>query len=310
MNPLVFATLVPLACSLAPAPSAPPLDGPVPEVPAPAVTRTASGMHIWSTDYALDRRTFRTRLLVHAASPQEGDMPTPPVGVEQLTYESSGRQLTAWVGRPDGVAGPAPVVVFLHGGFAFAAEDFEMARPFIRAGFTVVTPVLRGEDGLPGDFSMFYDEVDDVLAVTEHVRRQPWADPDRMFVAGHSAGGTMTMLVAASTTAFRAAVSFSGSADQKTFTSGDPWRRIVPFDASDPREVEMRSLLTHPGSLKAPIRFFYGSEESYFRAETEELVGLALAAGRDVGAATFPGDHFSAVPAETEAAIAFFRQHM
>ena len=55
-------------------------------------------------------------------------------------------------------------MLFLHGGFQFGPEDWEMTWPYRAAGFIVMVPMLRGEDDQAGDFTMFYDEVDDVLA--------------------------------------------------------------------------------------------------------------------------------------------------
>jgi dipeptidyl aminopeptidase/acylaminoacyl peptidase len=60
-----------------------------------------------------------------------------------------------------------PAVVFLHGGFEFTEDDWEMTRPYRKRGFVVMMPKLRGENAMPGDYTMFFDEVDDVVAATE-----------------------------------------------------------------------------------------------------------------------------------------------
>jgi len=59
-----------------------------------------------------------------------------------------------------------------------------------------MVPVLRGENGQPGNFTFFYDEVDDVLAAAEALAQRTYVDANRMFISGHSAGGTLTMLAA------------------------------------------------------------------------------------------------------------------
>ncbi len=46
----------------------------------------------------------------------------------------------------------------------------------------------------PGFFSMFYEEVDDVLATADYLAKLPGADLGHIYLAGHSAGGTLTML--------------------------------------------------------------------------------------------------------------------
>jgi dipeptidyl aminopeptidase/acylaminoacyl peptidase len=55
----------------------------------------------------------------------------------------------------------------------------------------VFMPALRGENGLPGDFSGFYDETADVLAAADVLRGQPGVDPARLFLAGHSHGSLL-----------------------------------------------------------------------------------------------------------------------
>jgi dipeptidyl aminopeptidase/acylaminoacyl peptidase len=41
---------------------------------------------------------------------------------------------------------------------------------------------------------MFYNEVDDVLAATDVLAKLSYFDPDRIFIAGRSIGGTLALL--------------------------------------------------------------------------------------------------------------------
>jgi len=43
---------------------------------------------------------------------------------------------------------------------------------------------------------MFYDEVDDVASAAEYLRSQPYIKGDELYPAGHSTGGTLTLLTA------------------------------------------------------------------------------------------------------------------
>src|SRR5207248_3849928 len=130
---------------------------------------------------------------------------------------SSGLRLTAWVSRPAVETREHAAVLFLHGGFAFAADDWEVSRPYRDAGFVVLTLLLRGENGQPGAYSFYYDEVDDVRAAAAYLRKQPYVDPDRLYLAGPSAGGTLVLLAAEASKHFRAAASFSAMPDQVLF---------------------------------------------------------------------------------------------
>lgn len=264
------------------------------------------GLRFHTTDFATDRAAFHTRLVVKGPSPQPGEMPSAPRDVRMIDYLSDNLRLKAWIGVPKNAPPRIPVVIFLHGGFAFAAEDFDMGRPYLAAGYALVMPLLRGEDGQPGHFTMFYDEVTDVIAIMEYVRRQPFADPAHIYLAGHSAGGTLAMLAGMASSGFRAVASFSGSPDRIAFTNAEPWSRIVPFDRGNPLEFELRSPLAYASSLKSPTRLFYSSGEG---GSTRAMASLAQRASLDVEAVEVPGDHFSAVPEEIQRSIAFFRAH-
>jgi dienelactone hydrolase len=255
-------------------------------------------------DYADARKVHRTKLVTAGPAPQDWFPESPQPGVREVQFPSGNLQLKAWVNPPAG-AGKKPAVLFLHGGFAFAADDWDMAQPFRDAGYVVMTPMLRGENGLPGSYSMFYDEVDDVLAAAEVLAKMPGVDATRIYVAGHSVGGTIAMLAAMTSKRFRACVSFSGSADQVAWSRLE--EGVVPFDKKDKKEFEMRSPLAYPKSFKCPVRAYYGSEEIIFEFSLKKLAEKATAAGLDVQAIEVDGDHETAVPPAMRQAIAFFQ---
>jgi dipeptidyl aminopeptidase/acylaminoacyl peptidase len=180
-----------------------------------------------------------------------------------------------------------------------------MARPFINAGFVVLVPVLRGENGQPGDFTLFYDEVDDVLAAADFLAKQPGVDPDHLYVAGHSAGGTLAMLAAMASKRFRAAASFSGAVHQ---SHQDP--SLLVFDRSDRREFRLRSPLFYHASFQCPVRIYYGDREDWAKGDSQFTALQAKGKGLDVEAVEVPGDHYGSVPEARRRAIAFFRQKM
>ena len=258
-------------------------------------------------DYAQARQRFQTKLVRQRPAPQEWQIENPPAAVREVPYLSGNLRLRAWVSErpPDGRRRPA--VLFLHGGFAFGADDWEQTQPFRDAGFVVMTPTLRGENGLPGSFSMFYNEVDDVLAAAETMAQLPYVDINRIYISGHSVGGTLTMLAAMTSNRFRAAASFSGSPDQVLW-GGRGHPELVPFDPADEREFHMRSPLAFPRSFKCPIRFYYGSGELFFASSSQKTAGLAKTAGLDVEAISVPGDHFTMAGPAMRQAIAFFQQ--
>lgn len=257
-------------------------------------------------DYAEARARFKTKLVRKGPSPQPSVRETPPQGASEITYQSGGLPLKAWVSaKPAGPLAKRPAVLFLHGGFAFGEDDWDQAKPFRDAGFVIMIPTLRGENGLPGHFTLFYDEVDDVLAAADALARLPYVDGSRLYVSGHSAGGTLALLAAMASKRFRAAASLSGSPDQVAFVRDQPG--LAPFNPVDQMELRMRSPLAFARSFQCPVRLYYGDEEFFFRGSNEKTAELARNAGLDVQAVSVPGDHSTSVPEAMRQAIAFFR---
>jgi dipeptidyl aminopeptidase/acylaminoacyl peptidase len=167
--------------------------------------------------------------------------------------------------------------------------------------------MLRGENGLPGDFSMFYGEIDDVLAAADALAALPYVLEDHLYVAGHSVGGTHALLAAMYTRRFRAAASFSGSPNQHAWLANQ--RARAPFDPDDEQEVVLRSPLAFATSFRCPVRAYHGTEELFFVKNTAKLAELASRAGLDVRAVPVPGDHMTHVAEAMQESIAFFREH-
>jgi formylglycine-generating enzyme required for sulfatase activity len=264
----------------------------------------APSVEVQNEDYAQARARFQTKLLRKGPPPDKGSPNLkPPAGVTEIIYPSGALHLKAWVNRPVNEARKLPAVLFLHGGFEFSPGDWEQSKPYRDAGFIVLTPMLRAENGQSGAFSYFYDEVDDIVAAAEYLRQQPYVDAERLFVAGHSVGGTLTLLAALAYPHFRAATSFSGAPFWPEFISS----KSLPFDKRDPREIQMRSPIAYAGSFKCPLRLFYGTAEAnFFRVMSQRTVALAKGRGLDVEAREVEGDHGSHVQRAMMQSIAFF----
>lgn len=255
-------------------------------------------------DYAVARKAFQTHLTRRGPSPQpEGEPATIPRGVHKVVYDSGNLPLSAYVDDPPSDGEKRPAVLFLHGGFAFGGDDLEVPQPFRDAGFIVMVPVLRGENNQPGDFTLYYDEVDDVLAAADALANLPYVDPKRIFVSGHSAGGTLAMLAAMSSNRFRAAAPLSGTCDQHIMDKF--W---IPFDLRVEREFQMRSPVAYAASFKCPVRIIYGSEEQWTVAPSQTTAQRAKQAGQDVEVLVVPGDHSSLIPEGIRRSIEFFEQ--
>lgn len=267
-----------------------------------ACGHTAAPSH--AIDFAEARRSFHTHLVHAGPSPQAATAVPVAPDAHEVTYASGALTLRAWVSNLSS-GPPRPAVVYVHGASAFRADHWAATRPLRDAGFIVMTPILRGENGSPGAYSLFYDEVDDVIAAGEALAKLPGVDPRRIYLAGHSNGGTLVMLAALASTRFRAAAAFSGLVDASGLR-GDP--PDIPFDQTNAEELRMRSAIEFPGSFKCPVRIYYGADEPYTQGFVE-LARRAHALGRDVEAVRVPGDHDSMKSAAFPLAIELFRQH-
>jgi dipeptidyl aminopeptidase/acylaminoacyl peptidase len=266
----------------------------------------APEVEVQTEDYALARSRFRTKLVRETAAPQPWSPVNPPAGISEVEIPSGKLRLRAWLNRPTDVSRKYSAVLFLHGGFAFDREDWDISQPYRDAGFIVLTPMLRGENGQAGWFTLWYDEVDDVLAAAMYLSEQPYVDTKRLYVAGSSAGGTLALLAAEASKRFCAAASFSASPDQVVLAK---YAKIdLPFDKNDPRELQMRSPLAYAPSFKCPVRIYYATQDHFIRT-SEQTAAVAKERALDVEAVRMEGDHGSIVPAAIKQSIEFFQKH-
>jgi dipeptidyl aminopeptidase/acylaminoacyl peptidase len=256
-------------------------------------------------DYALARMSFHTHLLKLGPAPDDGGSLTPPGGAQLLQYQSGGLSLAAWRSVPSkNERHKRPAMLFLHGGNALGEGHWDLVRPYLRVGYVVMMPAFRAENGQAGAFSGFYDETGDVVAAARALAIQPDVDPSRIFVAGHSIGGTLTLLAVLSSSMFRGASSFSGNPSAFAFFEHFP--EDIRFDAGDIREFEMRSAVCYATSFKCPVLMLHGAREARMDAPSDLTASRAKVAGLKVESTVVPGDHFSALPEEIRRSLAFF----
>jgi len=260
-------------------------------------------------EYTHARTQFRTKLIHRRPSPEPPSAVhfsklKRPTGVDLAEFPSGDLRLKAWTQSPPAEGAKLPAVLFLHGGWGFDEGDWEHTKAFREAGYVVLAPMLRGENGCPGAFTMFYDEVDDVLAAAEYLAARPYVDAKRIYLAGYSAGGTLTMLAAMATDRFRAAASLDGSPDRRAFVQGR--EDEVPFDIANQEEFQMRSPRDFPTSFRCPIRLYCSEDVGGFTEETRQLAKSARRVGLDVEMVPVPGDHETFREPATKLAIEFF----
>ena len=215
--------------------------------------------------YAEFRASFATELLRKGPAPQEYTNEAPPQGVHTVAYPSGSHVLKAWLALPRRIAvKPVPGIVYLHGGFALGKQDLYDAVEFYKAGFAVMTPMLRGENGNPGDFEFMMGEVDDAVAATQWLATQPFIDPQHIYVFGHSIGGGIAALIALHGDAnVRHSASSGGLYGPDAF---ERWKDLAPFDTDNANERRARLLRGNERWMLRPHHAYIGSDDDMLRS--------------------------------------------
>ncbi|NND98772.1 MAG: prolyl oligopeptidase family serine peptidase [Pirellulaceae bacterium] len=164
-----------------------------------------------------------------------------PDGAAEIEYTSGDLSLKAWFATPSGSRKQHPVIVYYHSAHALGVSDWELMQPFLDAGFAVLTPSLRGENGNPGNFELFGGELDDAINAIRYVANRADVDAERIYTFGHSVGGGLTSLLSLSPTdvPIRMGGSCSGIYAREDFAK---WGEQCPFDPQDYQITRVRVL--------------------------------------------------------------------
>ena len=217
----------------------------------------------------------------------------PPAKIfRTVKYDSAVGKLAAYLTPNPGDGKKHPAIIWITGGDCNtigdvwsprSRSDDQSARQYREAGIVMMFPSLRGGNENPGFQEGFFGEVDDVIAAADFIAKQDYVDPNRIYLGGHSTGGTLVLLVAESTDKFRAVFSFGPVHDIRGYGG-----QFSPFDTQNAREFELR----------APIRWLHGIKSPTFVFEGTSAPNLiAMQAMKDVS--TNPAVHFFPVSGAT-----------
>ena len=244
-----------------------------------------------SQTLAQARAAHTTVLSRKVQSNQPPDVP--PSNVFELVGYNPPSGMSAAYVTPDPKDGKKhPAIIWITGGECNTIGDVwtdqplhedQSAAAFRKAGIVMMFPSLRGGNQNPGYIEGFYGEVDDVLAAADYLAAKPYVDPARIYLGGHSTGGSLVMLVAASTNRFRAVFSFGPVEDVSGYNEPS-W---VPVSGS--KELQLRSPAAWLHSIQCPTIVIEGasgpgnasSVSAMQRASTNPLVQFHLVPGKN-----------------------------
>ncbi|ADB16162.1 conserved hypothetical protein [Pirellula staleyi DSM 6068] len=249
------------------------------------------------------RQGFKTTLTTSSMGSQPVE--EPPQDVFQLiNYTSKVGELPAYI-TPDPLDGKKhPAIIWITGGDCNSIgdvwspadpQDDQSASAYRQAGIVMMFPSLRGGNTNPGQREGFFGEVDDVIAAADFLATQSYVDPARIYLGGHSTGGTLALVVAESTSKFRATFAFGPVHEVQYY---DP--EYLPFAYHNTEESAIRSPIFWLKSLSTPTFAIEGADGNALALTLLErkAEGTKLSCIQVSGA-----DHFSVLgPANTEIA--------
>ena len=218
-----------------------------------------------TTSLAEARKGFKTKLPGLRA--EKLPLPVPPANVLQIVhYDAPVGKLPAYL-SPDPKDGKKhPAIVWINGGDCNSIDDGcwkrqpanndQSASQYREAGIVMMFPTLRGGNENPSTKEGFFGEVDDVLAAADYLAKQPYVDPTRIYLGGHSTGGTLVLLVAECSDRFREVFSFGPVHDVTGYEA-----QYTPFNTKDRKEVELRSPGRWLSSIKSPVFVLEGTSQ-------------------------------------------------
>lgn len=196
----------------------------------------------------------------------DDEIPAPPEGAFDLVkYPSKVGDLAAYVSSDPKDGGKHPMIIWVVGGWGNGIDDFPWCYPewdndqtgsaFWQAGVLMMYPSFRGGNGNPGNYETLFGEVDDIASAYDYAASLPYVDPDRIYLGGHSTGGTRALLASEYTDKFRAVFAF-GAVDKIEYHNNSQFT----FDTGNKEEYKMRSPIYWLDSVKSPTFLIEGSD--------------------------------------------------
>jgi acetyl esterase/lipase len=231
----------------------------------PVFDRIAASLKFEDIPLRQARRGFKTKLARNESAKKPVAQP-PSNLLSVVSYDGPAGRLAAYLSLIPKDGKKHPAIVWMIGGdcntidataWKDASESNDQsARAYREAGIVMMIPSLRGGNENPGPKEGFLGEVDDVLAAADYLARQEGVDPERIYLGGHSTGGTMALLTAECSDRFRAVFSLS-PIDKVAGYGPDMW----PIDLLNRRESVLRSPRYWLASIHTPVFVFEGTSE-------------------------------------------------
>jgi dipeptidyl aminopeptidase/acylaminoacyl peptidase len=222
--------------------------------------------------------------------------------LEKVFYDAPLGKNVAYV-SPVKPASKRPAILWIAGGMDWGIgssawdpaprDNDQSARAFREAGIVLMLPALRGSNENPGHNECFLGEVDDILAAADFLAKRADVDEGRLYLGGHSTGGTLALLAVESSSRFRTTFAFGPVADPRQYGEGG----CLPANVSSAEAVP-RTPLDFLRDIRTPTFVIEGARSGNAGAfpMLERAKGRAPVEFRLIPDA----DHFTALASATE----------
>jgi dienelactone hydrolase len=222
----------------------------------------------------LTRATVADAMAVPATVPGVVTGTTVRIPMKEQGPGGKGLTLEATLYRPE-ADGPHPVLLFNHGStgggtvaLSTTMRPRRQAQFFVERGFAVLAPMRRGRgasDGAHAEYEGTCEPdvlraglaraIEDVDAAMAYLRAQPWADPERVLIAGQSRGGILSVAYAAERPGtVRGVINFAGGWTSQRCDDGG-------------RGFNQATFASAGGRTRIPMLWLYAEEDGYYSAE-------------------------------------------
>ena len=263
----------------------------------------AAAPHCLSAILAIRRADGQVQCIAGGEQPLPSEQLSEP---QTLDYPSGGERAYGFFYPPvRTAAGKPPLVIFLHGGPTSAC--YPVFDPRIQywttRGFAVADLNYRGSSGfgrryrqrLQGSWGVV--DVEDAVAVVQHLADAGHIDPTRAFIRGGSAGGYTALCALAFHDVFRGGASLYGVSDPLALRrvthkfEGDYLDWLIGNPLTDAALYEARTPLLHARQIGVPVIFFQGGRDAVVLPEqTASMVAALKAQGVEVEQYVYPDE--------------------
>jgi dipeptidyl aminopeptidase/acylaminoacyl peptidase len=248
-----------------------------------------------------------------------------------ISYPSDGLTIYGFMNTPPGDA-PLPVVLVLHGfvepdEYKVEAYTMPYADAFAKDGFLVIHSNYRNYPPSDSGANLFRaGYARDVLNLIDIIKGQAGqpgplqaADPERIYLFGHSMGGGIALRVLTTSPDIRAAAlygSMSGD-EQRNFEKIRVWSKGTAGTeelAASPEDLQRISPSYHLEAITAPVSIHQGTADSVVPPEwSYQLCEQLQELGKTVSCYRYPGEPHNFTAAGRKQLVdrvsAFFREN-